>query len=224
MLVSTSLGYWLILGLYLTLRGYHSLDGDQAYRLPLLLHAQDPAAIRPRPVRQSLRCVQSAPRLPAASGLGDRSSGSLRRAARPLRRDVPGDLPGNRPAGAGRLAGMGGFRRLGGCGPGPDGQGGEHRDQSSLRGDGSGPPHGHGGGVVGAGGRGRPAGARLVAGGGRPGAGRFHSSLPGATTGDDRRRIVDRLGSGRGPEPRFLALGGARSRGRPGWRCCRDWR
>jgi hypothetical protein len=34
--------YLLILGLYLTLRGYHSLDGDQAYRLPLLLHRQDP--------------------------------------------------------------------------------------------------------------------------------------------------------------------------------------
>ncbi len=30
-----------ILGLYLTLRGYHSFDGDQAYRLPLLLHQQD---------------------------------------------------------------------------------------------------------------------------------------------------------------------------------------
>jgi len=30
-----------ILGLYLTLRGYHSFDGDQAYRLPLLLHRQD---------------------------------------------------------------------------------------------------------------------------------------------------------------------------------------
>ena len=33
----------LILGLYLTLRGYHSRDNDQAYRLPLLLHRQDPA-------------------------------------------------------------------------------------------------------------------------------------------------------------------------------------
>jgi hypothetical protein len=32
----------LLLGLYLTLRGYHSFDGDQAYRLPLLLHQQDP--------------------------------------------------------------------------------------------------------------------------------------------------------------------------------------
>ncbi|MDB5353270.1 MAG: hypothetical protein JWN86_4517 [Planctomycetota bacterium] len=35
---------WMVLvalGLYLTLRGYHSRDGDQAYRLPLLLHAQD---------------------------------------------------------------------------------------------------------------------------------------------------------------------------------------
>jgi hypothetical protein len=34
--------YCLILGLYLTLRGYHSFDGDQAYRLPLLLHRQNP--------------------------------------------------------------------------------------------------------------------------------------------------------------------------------------
>ena len=40
---SRRLTYLLILGLYLTLRGYHSLDGDQAYRLPLLLHLQDPA-------------------------------------------------------------------------------------------------------------------------------------------------------------------------------------
>src|SRR5262249_31713673 len=31
------------LGLYLTLAGYHSLDGDQAYRLPLLLRCRDPA-------------------------------------------------------------------------------------------------------------------------------------------------------------------------------------
>jgi hypothetical protein len=33
----------LLLGLYLTFRGYHSFDGDQAYRLPLLLHRLDPA-------------------------------------------------------------------------------------------------------------------------------------------------------------------------------------
>ena len=33
---------FLILGLYLTLRGYHSRDNDQAYRLPLLLRQQDP--------------------------------------------------------------------------------------------------------------------------------------------------------------------------------------
>jgi len=36
-------GFLLICGVYLTLRGYHSFDGDQAYRLPLLLHRQDPA-------------------------------------------------------------------------------------------------------------------------------------------------------------------------------------
>jgi len=33
--------YALIFGLFLTLRGYHSRDGDQAYRLPILLHQQD---------------------------------------------------------------------------------------------------------------------------------------------------------------------------------------
>src|SRR5271166_239608 len=37
------LEYCLILGLYFSLRGYHSFDGDQAYRLPLLLHQLDPA-------------------------------------------------------------------------------------------------------------------------------------------------------------------------------------
>jgi hypothetical protein len=37
------LAYLIILGLYLSLRGYHSYDGDQAYRLPLLLHQQDPS-------------------------------------------------------------------------------------------------------------------------------------------------------------------------------------
>jgi hypothetical protein len=31
-----------LLGLYLTFHGYQSRDGDQAYRLPLLLHRQDP--------------------------------------------------------------------------------------------------------------------------------------------------------------------------------------
>jgi hypothetical protein len=34
--------YLLFLGCYLTLRGYHSFDSDQAYRLPLLIHQQDP--------------------------------------------------------------------------------------------------------------------------------------------------------------------------------------
>jgi hypothetical protein len=32
----------ILLGGYLSIRGYHSRDGDQAYRLPLLLHRQDP--------------------------------------------------------------------------------------------------------------------------------------------------------------------------------------
>ena len=48
------LGYCLILGLYFTLRGYHSLDGDQAYRLPLLLHRLDPAVYAADPFVRAL--------------------------------------------------------------------------------------------------------------------------------------------------------------------------
>ena len=35
------LAFVILLGLFLTLRGYRSREGDQAYRLPLLLHRQD---------------------------------------------------------------------------------------------------------------------------------------------------------------------------------------
>ncbi|MEO6810814.1 MAG: hypothetical protein ABI353_16990, partial [Isosphaeraceae bacterium] len=35
--------FLVLFGVYLTCHGYHSRDGDQAYRLPLLLHQQDPA-------------------------------------------------------------------------------------------------------------------------------------------------------------------------------------
>ena len=50
--------YWLvcamILGVYLSARGYHSFDGDQTYRLPLLLHRQDPALYADDPFVRSL--------------------------------------------------------------------------------------------------------------------------------------------------------------------------
>ena len=39
----------LALGIYLSLRGYHSRDGDQAFRLPLLLARQDTSAFRDDP-------------------------------------------------------------------------------------------------------------------------------------------------------------------------------
>lgn len=44
----------LFLGFYLTARGYHSRDGDQAYRLPLLLHRQDPSAFADDPFVRAL--------------------------------------------------------------------------------------------------------------------------------------------------------------------------
>ena len=41
--LAAPLPFVLLLGLYLSIQGYHSRDGDQAYRLPLLLHRQDPS-------------------------------------------------------------------------------------------------------------------------------------------------------------------------------------
>ena len=43
------LGLLLLLGIYLSLRGYRSLEGDQAYRLPLLIHRQDPSVFEADP-------------------------------------------------------------------------------------------------------------------------------------------------------------------------------
>ena len=43
------LAFLLIFGLYLSIRGYQSREGDQAYRLPLLLHRQDPAVFADDP-------------------------------------------------------------------------------------------------------------------------------------------------------------------------------
>ena len=43
------IAYALLFGLSLTLQGYRTLDGDQAYRLPLLLHRQDPSVFADDP-------------------------------------------------------------------------------------------------------------------------------------------------------------------------------
>lgn len=43
----------LFLGSFLTVRGYHCLDGDQAYRFPVLLHQQDPGLYRDDPFVRS---------------------------------------------------------------------------------------------------------------------------------------------------------------------------
>jgi hypothetical protein len=48
--------YIVILGLYLTLRGYHSLDGDQSYRIPLLLHQQDSSVYADDPFVRAFDC------------------------------------------------------------------------------------------------------------------------------------------------------------------------
>jgi hypothetical protein len=51
--VSQVLVWILILGLYLSLKGYQSRDGDQAYRLPILLHRQNPALFADDPFVRS---------------------------------------------------------------------------------------------------------------------------------------------------------------------------
>ena len=43
------LAYVLLFGLSLTLQGYRAFDGDQAYRLPILLHRQDPGLFQNDP-------------------------------------------------------------------------------------------------------------------------------------------------------------------------------
>lgn len=44
---------FVLLGAFLTLRGYHALDGDQAYRLPVYLHGLDPSLYRDDPFVRS---------------------------------------------------------------------------------------------------------------------------------------------------------------------------
>src|SRR3954467_8459788 len=143
---STRLSRWLafvlILGLYLTLRGYHSRDGDQAYRLPLLLHRQNPALFADDPFvrafdafnphRGYLALLDGASRLLGLSaGLAAplRPAGALT----PLGADVRPDLPGDRSPGARGLARVGTEGRRGGGGPGPAGEGRQCRDEPPVR-------------------------------------------------------------------------------------------
>ena len=67
--------FFLILGLYLTLRGYHSRDNDQAYRLPLLLHRQNPALFADDPFVQAFDIVQPASGYLAVLDLASRPLG-----------------------------------------------------------------------------------------------------------------------------------------------------
>jgi hypothetical protein len=47
------LAFLTLLGLFLTVRGYRSFEGDQAYRLPILLHGQAPEVYRDDPFVRS---------------------------------------------------------------------------------------------------------------------------------------------------------------------------
>ena len=135
-----SSSWWLIctllLGVYLSLRGYHSLDGDQAYRLP----SASPARAR----------LYEDDRLFAIVDAFNPNRGSLivlDAVTRPL--GLSGglfllftltfpDLSGRGSTRSRGLARIRAERRLGCGGFTPLGQGREYRDQSSLRSDGPG--------------------------------------------------------------------------------------
>ena len=65
----------LILGLYLTGHGYHSRDGDQAYRLPLLVDRQDPSVYAGDPFVGAVRAFNPHAGYLAILDLGDRLVG-----------------------------------------------------------------------------------------------------------------------------------------------------
>ena len=129
-----------LLGAYLSLRGYHSRDGDQAYRLPLAAAQARPGALCRRPVRAGVRRLQPAPRRADVARRGQPSAGPVGRPGGPLRVDLRGDLPRPRPPRPRRLARGGHGGRPGRGRAGADGQGRQHRDQPPLRGDAARPP------------------------------------------------------------------------------------
>ena len=88
------LAFLLISGLYLTFRGYHAFDGDQAYRLPLLLHRQDPAPLCDRPVRPGVRRLQPPSGVPDPARPGEPAVRPGGGPGRAVRADARGDALG----------------------------------------------------------------------------------------------------------------------------------
>ena len=162
----------LLLGLSLSLRGYQSREGDQAYRLPLLLHHQDPTLFASDPF------VRTFDDFNPHAGFVD----LMDAASRPLGLSAGllgiylatfvADLSGGRPPGSRGLAGARLGGGMGGLWAVPADSGREHRDEPSVRADaarsgrGAGPGLERPGGDPGAAGAGELAGPVVDSGGG----------------------------------------------------------
>ena len=96
--------YALLFGLYLTARGYHSRDGDQAYRLPLLLHQQDPALFADDPFVRAFDAFNPHRGYLALLDLASRPLGLSAGLFALFALDVRPDLPRHLPAGPRGLA------------------------------------------------------------------------------------------------------------------------
>ena len=94
----------LILGAYWTIKGYHSLDGDQAYRLPLLLHQLDPRVFAADPFVRSFDAFNPHRGSLWLLGGGVAARRPVDGPDDPLRPDLRGQRPGDRPTGARGLA------------------------------------------------------------------------------------------------------------------------
>ena len=94
----------ILLGLFLTFRGYRSREGDQAYRLPILLHQQDPRLFADDPfVRAFDRFNPHRGYLALLDG-SSRPLGLSAALGGPVRADVPRDRARARSA---RVRGLG---------------------------------------------------------------------------------------------------------------------
>ena len=94
----------IILGLYLSLRGYHSFDSDQAYRLPLLLHRQDPTLFAADPFVRAFDVFNPHRGTLLVLDLVTRPLGLCGGAPARFRSDLCWDVPWCRSADAGSLA------------------------------------------------------------------------------------------------------------------------
>ena len=134
------LAYLVLLGLFLTFRGYRSREVDQAYRLPILLHQQDARLYADDPfVRAFDGSIPHRGYLALLDAVS-RPLGLSAGAGGPVRADVPGHRFWPRPPRLGGLGRSGRGDGLVAASLGAGRAGRERRDEPPVRADAAGPP------------------------------------------------------------------------------------